>query len=96
MRVDRTDYALAIAGLAASVDAAQARATQTAILTAIAAALAFIPLTQSVFWSSLAFTLIGGTILTLGFLPALYALCFRIRPVRLEQSAPARTAPASN
>jgi hypothetical protein len=45
---------------------------------------AFNPLTQSVFWSSLAFTLIGGiiggTILTLVFLPALYALWFKIKP----------------
>uniref|UniRef100_B0T951 Acriflavin resistance protein n=1 Tax=Caulobacter sp. (strain K31) TaxID=366602 RepID=B0T951_CAUSK len=53
------------------------------ILTALAAVLAFIPLTLSVFWSSLAFTLIGGTIggtiLTLAFLPALYALWFNIR-----------------
>lgn len=54
------------------------------ILTAMAAVLAFIPLTQSVFWGSMAFTLIGGTlggtILTLLFLPALYALWFRIAP----------------
>ncbi|MBB5684936.1 efflux RND transporter permease subunit [Sphingobium boeckii] len=55
------------------------------ILTALAAVLAFIPLTTSVFWGSLAFTLIGGTIggtaLTLVFLPALYAIWFRIKPV---------------
>lgn len=54
------------------------------VLTALAAVLAFIPLTQSVFWSSLAYTLIGGTIggtiLTLVFLPALYATWFRIKP----------------
>lgn len=54
------------------------------ILTAMAAVLAFIPLTFSVFWGSLAFTLIGGTIggtvLTLVFLPALYALWYRIKP----------------
>jgi len=54
------------------------------ILTALAAVLAFIPLTTSVFWASLAYTLIGGTvggtILTLIFLPALYALWFRIKP----------------
>jgi multidrug efflux pump subunit AcrB len=54
------------------------------ILTALAAVLAFIPLTFSVFWGSLAFTLIGGTIggtaLTLVFLPALYAIWFRIKP----------------
>jgi len=55
------------------------------ILTALAAVFAFIPLTFSVFWGSLAYTLIGGTIggtvLTLAFLPALYALWFRIKPV---------------
>ena len=62
------------------------------ILTALAAVLAFIPLTLSIFWGSLAFTLIGGTIggtaLTLVFLPALYALWFRIKP------KPARTSPS--
>jgi hypothetical protein len=31
------------------------------LLTALAAVLAFIPLTQSVFWGPLAYTLIGGT-----------------------------------
>ena len=60
------------------------------ILTALAAVLAFIPLTFSIFWGSLAFTLIGGTIggtaLTLVFLPALYAIWFRIRPA--EDAAP--------
>lgn len=54
------------------------------ILTALAAVLAFIPLTFSVFWGSMAYTLIGGTIggtaLTLVFLPALYAIWFRIEP----------------
>jgi len=54
------------------------------ILTALAAILAFIPLTQSVFWGTLAYTLIGGTfagtVLTLVFLPALYAIWFKIRP----------------
>ncbi|HEY0211923.1 efflux RND transporter permease subunit [Acerihabitans sp.] len=60
------------------------------ILTALAAVLAFIPLTFSVFWGSLAFTLIGGTlggtVLTLVFLPALYAAWFRIKPpVAAEQ-----------
>jgi len=54
------------------------------ILTALAAMLAFIPLTHSVFWGTLAYTLIGGTfggtILTLVFLPALYAIWFKIEP----------------
>jgi len=53
------------------------------LLTALAAVLAFIPLTTSVFWGSMACTLIGGTtagtVLTLLFLPALYAIWFRLR-----------------
>lgn len=52
------------------------------VLTALAAVLAFVPLTSSVFWGSMAYTLIGGTlvgtILTLVFLPALYSLWYRI------------------
>ena len=54
------------------------------ILTALAAILAFIPLTYSVFWGTLAYTLIGGTlagtILTLVFLPAMYTIWFKISP----------------
>jgi len=57
-------------------------------LTALAAVLAFIPLTQSAFWGSLAYTLIGGTaggtVLTLVFLPAAYAIWFKIKPIRTE------------
>lgn len=53
------------------------------ILTALAAILAFIPLTHSVFWGTLAYTLIGGTlagtILTLVFLPAMYSIWFKIK-----------------
>jgi multidrug efflux pump subunit AcrB len=48
----------------------------------LAAILAFIPLTHSVFWGTLAYTLIGGTlagtILTLVFLPAMYSIWFKI------------------
>jgi hypothetical protein len=58
------------------------------ILTALAAVLAFIPLTRSVFWGSMAYTLIGGTavgtVLILVFLPALYAIWFRVRPLPAE------------
>ncbi|WP_308365810.1 MULTISPECIES: efflux RND transporter permease subunit [unclassified Microbulbifer] len=54
------------------------------ILTALAAILAFIPLTHSVFWGTLAYTLIGGTfagtVLTLVFLPAMYSIWFKIQP----------------
>jgi len=53
------------------------------LLTALAAVLAFIPLTTSVFWGSMACTLIGGTaagtVLTLVFLPALYAIWFSVK-----------------
>ncbi|ANK13928.1 efflux RND transporter permease subunit [Erythrobacter neustonensis] len=61
------------------------------ILTALAAVLAFVPLISSVFWGSMAITLIGGTlggtVLTLLFLPALYALWFKIKPEDNEPSA---------
>lgn len=54
------------------------------VLTALAAILAFIPLTHSGFWGTLAYTLIGGTmagtVLTLVFLPAMYSIWFKIRP----------------
>lgn len=73
------------AGLApfdAVVEATVQRA-RPVILTALAAILAFIPLTHSVFWGTLAYTLIGGTfagtILTLVFLPAMYSIWFKIR-----------------
>ena len=60
------------------------------ILTAMAAILAFIPLTHSVFWGTLAYTLIGGTlagtILTLVFLPAMYSIWFKIKPEDSEAS----------
>lgn len=58
------------------------RRSRPVILTAVAAMLAFIPLTHSTFWGSLAYVLIGGvgvgTLLTLLFLPALYAIWFRV------------------
>lgn len=63
------------------------------LLTAMAAVLAFIPLTHSVFWGTLAYTLIGGTlggtIITLVFLPAMYAIWFRIRPAEQRVQHPA-------
>ena len=61
------------------------------LLTALAAVLAFIPLTQSVFWGSMAYTLIGGTaggtVLILVFLPALYAIWFKVRPTEAPPTA---------
>ncbi|MEW6693740.1 MAG: efflux RND transporter permease subunit [Pseudomonadota bacterium] len=65
------------------VEAAVQRA-RPVVLTALAAVLAFVPLTQDSFWGPLAYVLIGGvavgTLITLLFVPALYALWFRIRP----------------
>jgi len=66
------------------------------VLTALAAVLAFIPLTFSVFWGSLAYTLIGGTavgtVLTLVFLPALYTIWFRVKPTVREEEPEAQPA----
>lgn len=63
------------------VEAAVQRA-RPVILTALAAVFAFIPLTLDTFWGPLAYVLIGGiavgTAITLLFVPALYALWFRI------------------
>ena len=54
------------------------------LLTALAAVLAFAELTTSVFWGSMAYVLVGGTlagtVLILVFLPALYAIWYRVRP----------------
>jgi multidrug efflux pump len=53
------------------------------VLTAVAAILAMIPLTRSVFWGPMAWSIMGGllvaTLLTLLFLPALYASWYGAR-----------------
>ncbi|TLD46660.1 MAG: Multidrug resistance protein MdtC [Accumulibacter sp.] len=53
------------------------------MLTAAAAILAMIPLTRSVFWGPMAVAIMGGlivaTLLTLLFLPALYAAWYRVQ-----------------
>ena len=65
-------------GLEEAVIEATVRRARPVLLTALAAVLAFLPLTLSSFWGPLAVVLIGGTLvgtaLTLFFLPALYAL----------------------
>ncbi|WP_421852969.1 efflux RND transporter permease subunit [Novosphingobium sp.] len=74
-------------GLEAAVIEATVRRARPVLLTALAAVLAFLPLTLSSFWGPLAVVLIGGTLvgtaLTLFFLPALYALWM----VRRERGA---------
>jgi multidrug efflux pump len=53
------------------------------VLTALAAVLAMIPLSHSSFWGPMAVAIMGGlvsaTVLTLLFVPALYAAWFRVR-----------------
>ncbi len=71
--------------LEAVVEAAVRRA-RPVVLTALAAVFAFVPLTFDSFWGPLAYVLIGGvavgTAITLLFVPALYALWFRIDTAR--------------
>jgi multidrug efflux pump subunit AcrB len=68
-------------GSEAVIEAAVQRA-RPVILTALAAVFAFIPLTHDTFWGPLAYVLIGGvaigTVITLLFVPALYALLYRL------------------
>ena len=65
----------------AVVDAAIHR-TRPVVLTAAATVLAMVPLTRSVFWGPMAIAIMGGltvaTLLTIFFVPALYAACFRV------------------
>jgi multidrug efflux pump len=81
--VDQIDQDLR-AGLAPwdAVVESTVRRFRPIILTAAAAILAMIPLTQSNFWGPMAVAIMGGllvaTVLTLLFLPALYAAWFRI------------------
>ncbi|REH36978.1 multidrug efflux pump subunit AcrB [Paraperlucidibaca baekdonensis] len=65
----------------AVIEAAVRRA-RPVVLTAIAAVFAFVPLTFDSFWGPLAYVLIGGiavgTAITLFFVPALYALWYKL------------------
>jgi len=76
------DIAAGVAPWNAIVESA-VRRCRPIILTAAAAALAMIPLSRSVFWGPMAVAIMGGlilaTVLTLLFLPALYAAWFRVR-----------------
>ena len=56
--------------------------TRPVVLTAAATVLAMIPLTRSMFWGPMAIAIMGGltvaTVLTIFFVPALYAAWFRV------------------
>ncbi len=83
--VDQIDQDIA-AGAAPwdAVIGATVRRFRPIVLTAAAAVLAMIPLTRSDFFGPMAVAMMGGiliaTVLTLGFLPALYAAWFRVVP----------------
>jgi multidrug efflux pump subunit AcrB len=76
------------------------RRSRPVVLTALAAILGLAPLATSVFWGPLAKAMMGGlavgTVLTLFFLPALYAMWFRVREEHAGAAVPgavAQTAP---
>jgi multidrug efflux pump subunit AcrB len=85
--VDQIDHDLAAGATPwdAIVESTVRRA-RPVVLTALAAILAMIPLARSVFWGPMAMAIMGGlivaTVLTLFFLPALYAAWFRVRADR--------------
>jgi multidrug efflux pump len=64
-----------------AIVSATVRRARPVVLTALAAILAMIPLSESAFWGPMAVTIMGGlsvaTFLTLLFLPSIYALWFR-------------------
>jgi multidrug efflux pump len=76
------DTATGMSAWDAVIESAVRRA-RPVVLTAATAILAMIPLTRSVFWGPLAVAIMGGlsvaTFLTLGNLPALYVLLFRVK-----------------
>lgn len=85
------DVAAGVPTWTAIVEAA-VRRFRPIILTAAAAVLAMIPLSRSVFWGPMAAAIMGGliiaTVLTLLFLPALYAAWFRVKRPESQAMAP--------
>jgi multidrug efflux pump len=82
--VDQIDHDLAAgADPWTAIVESTVRRARPVVLTALAAILAMIPLARSVFWGPMALSIMGGlivaTVLTLFFLPALYAAWFRVR-----------------
>ncbi|HLH48037.1 MAG TPA: efflux RND transporter permease subunit, partial [Roseiarcus sp.] len=80
-----------------AIVSATVRRARPVALTALAAILAMIPLSESAFWGPMAVTIMGGlfvaTFLTLFFLPAMYALWFRKSLGERKAPAPKSEAP---
>jgi multidrug efflux pump len=74
-----------------AIVAATARRARPIVLTAVAAIMALIPLAFSVFWGPMAIAIMGGlvsaTVLTLFFVPALYAAWTRVPRVAAQGAA---------
>ncbi|MEI8304601.1 MAG: efflux RND transporter permease subunit [Burkholderiales bacterium] len=79
-----SDIGAGVPALTAVVEAT-VRRSRPVVLTAAAAILAMVPLAGSVFWGPMAIAIMGGlfvgTVLTLGFVPALYAAWFRVSDI---------------
>jgi multidrug efflux pump subunit AcrB len=98
--VDQIDHDRA-AGLSAwdAIVESTVRRARPVVLTALAAILAMIPLSRSVFWGPMALSMMGGllvaTVLTLVFLPALYAAWFRVKREPATANAPPAAVPVA-
>ena len=72
--------------------------TRPVVLTAAATTLAMIPLTRSIFWGPMAIAIMGGltvaTLLTIFFVPALYAAWFRVERASAPNPPMPSAAPA--
>jgi multidrug efflux pump len=82
--VDQIDHDVAAgASLWDAIIESAVRRFRPIMLTAAAAILAMVPLTRSTFWGPMAWAIMGGllvaTLLTLLFLPALYAAWYRVK-----------------
>ena len=71
-----------------AITEATVRRFRPIVLTALAAVLAMIPLSRSIFFGPMAVAIMGGlivaTALTLLFLPALYAAWFKVKPPQVS------------
>jgi len=95
--VDQIDHDLAAALTPwDAIVASTVRRARPVVLTALAAILAMVPLSRSVFWGPMAISMMGGllvaTVLTLVFLPALYATWFRVKKENVHETAPLKVA----
>jgi multidrug efflux pump subunit AcrB len=95
----RTEMEAGLDAWNAVLEAAVKR-TRPVGLTAAATGLAMIPLTHSIFWGPMAIAIMGGlasaTVLTIFFVPALYAAWFKVRrqPQSPTEPAPVAAEPA--